>query len=60
MHPTIADLEHAMRQAVGNPTTGILADTIPTLAAAAHALTTPQTRGEHRLLHADETRTNQP
>jgi hypothetical protein len=59
MHPTIADLEHAMRQAIGNPSSGILADTLPTLAAAAYATINPnsQTKPEQRILHPEETRT---
>lgn len=62
MHPSIADLEHAMRQAIGNPTNGILADTIPTLAAAAHATINPNNNitPEQRIIHANETRTNEP
>lgn len=51
-----SDIETAMRTAAGNPDSGILADYIPTLAAAVDELVNPKAKVESRVMKADETR----
>lgn len=51
-----SDIENAMRNAAGNPDSGLLADYIPTLAAAVDELINPKQKAEARVLKADETR----
>lgn len=54
---TKTDIETAMRTAAGNPDSGILADYIPTLAAAVDELVNPKpAKVEARVMKADETR----
>lgn len=51
------DIENAMRTAAGNPDSGLLADYIPTLAAAVDELVNPKpAKVETRVIKAEETR----
>jgi hypothetical protein len=51
-----SDIETAMRTAAGNPDSGIIADYIPTLAAAVDELVNPKAKVETRVIKADEVR----
>jgi glutaminase len=53
---TKTEIETAMRTAAGNPDSGILADYIPTLAAAVDELVNPKAKTETRVIKADEVR----
>lgn len=57
MTVTQQQLEQAMAEAIGNPTSGILRDTLPTLAAAAYATINPTSEKENRIIPTTETRT---
>lgn len=55
VNPTVQQLEQAIANAMGNPSTGPIAENLHTIAQAAHKLIT-QTTPETRVIHANETR----
>lgn len=58
MNPSIEQLEQAMANAMGNPSSGTLRDTLPTLAHAIHELLEPSNEKETRIIPTQETRSN--
>lgn len=55
MTPTVEQLEQAIANALGNPTTGIIADNLHTIAQAAYNTINP-TPNDTRVIHTNETR----